>query len=381
MSNHAIGKVVHEAEAHRQHVRIKLPGKVIVRDGSGKTNEFDLGDISAGGFSISAAKSTNGFVLKPGQMYKGDLNLKYDTFSYTIAIGFQARAIRDGRIGCMFQDVGPRESDALRAIIGSFLAGDVLNLNDVLHIVQRDNTVAARKAASADSPAAVKLAATFGTIAVLLLGVLAFSYVFSQVYQLLFVSRATSAVVTTDTIMMRMPEDGSFQNFLKGGEPRLKKGQPMGTFTYVVNGFSSTAPAKTRQITIMSPCECDLLAVPMGDAGIFQKGDPLYQLRTFDSRRWISASITPDAARNLRPGDTVRVSVDALDFARWGRVTTLEASRLDNVQVADTAVRMTVMIDDGIPVEALGLPADVRKHPDIVTTVIKKIEQIKKIEA
>ena len=43
--------LAHEAEAHRQHVRIKLPGRVRLLDREGKAQEFDLIDISAGGMA------------------------------------------------------------------------------------------------------------------------------------------------------------------------------------------------------------------------------------------------------------------------------------------------------------------------------------------
>lgn len=364
------GKVVHEAEAHRQHVRIKLPGKLKLHDREGRPVEFELVDISAGGLALNTGSHT----LDPRKNYAGELVLKYDTFTYTVNVRFQPVNTRNGRTGCVFQDIGPREADALRAIVSSFLAGDVLALNDILHIVQRDNTAPARKSAATEMTTGVRAVAALGTVAVLLLGLFAFSYVFSQVYKLLFVTSSMSAVVTTDTVMVRMPEDGIFQSLVHTSQHRMKKGQPLGTFTEILPppppGVSVRKP---RQVTIMSPCNCDLMALPMGEAGVLQKGDALFQLRPFNARRWIAATLRPEAAHDLAPGDEVRVTVKALGLHRWGTVSRVESSRLDNVQVADSVVRITVNVTNGIPSEALGLPAEVTKHPLPVSLLMQTL--------
>lgn len=370
MPNTANGKVVHEAEAHRQHVRIKLPGRVKLQDRDGRGQEFDLIDISAGGMAIN----TGSHVLDMRKTHRAELVLKYDTFTYTVKISFQPMENVNGRTGCVFQDVGPREADALRAVISSFLAGDVLALNEMLHIVQRDNTAAARRNASSEMTTGVRAVAAFGTVAVLLLGLFAFSYVFTQVYKLLFVTQSMAAVVTADTITLRMPEDGIFQSLVRTSQHKLRKGQPLGTFTEILPppppGVSIRKP---RQVTIMSPCNCDLMNLPMGEAGVFQKGNALFQLRPFNSKRWVAVTLQPEAAHDLTPGDEVRISVKALNYHRWGTVARVEGSRLDNVSVADSVVRAVITIPDGIPVEALGLPADVVKHPVPVAAVMQSL--------
>ncbi|MES2918254.1 MAG: PilZ domain-containing protein [Pseudomonadota bacterium] len=370
MPNTASGKVVHETEAHRQHVRIKLPGRVRLADREGRPQDFDLVDISAGGMAIN----TGSQMLDPRRTYRAELVLRYDTFTYTVNVRFQPQSSQNGRTGCVFQDIGPRESDALRAIVSSFLAGDVLALNDMLHIVQRDNTAAPRKAGGGEMTTGVRAVAALGTVAVLLLGLFAFSYVFSQVYKLLFVTSSMSGVATADTIMVRMPEDGVFTSLVHSSQQRLRKGQPLGTFTEILPppppGVSVRRP---RQVTIMSPCNCDLMALPLGEAGVLQKGDSLFQLRPFNSRRWIAATFEPGAARHLAPGDEVRVAIRAMDLYRWGVVSRVESSRLDNIQVADSVVRVMVTVPEGIPSDALGLPAEIAEHPMPIALLMKSL--------
>ena len=69
----------------------------------------------------------------------------------------------------------------------------------------------------------------------------------------------------------------------------------------------------------------------------------------------------------------MRVTVKALGLHRWGTVSRVESSRLDNVQVADSVVRITVNVTNGIPSEALGLPAEVTKHPLPVSLLMQTL--------
>ncbi|MDF2447126.1 MAG: alg44 [Moraxellaceae bacterium] len=363
-------RIVHESEAHRQHVRIRLPGTVIVRDSrDDKVAEFELLDISVGGFSLKPC----GTDLAPGELLHGDLVLKYESFTYSIGIHFQAKVANEERIGCMFQDVGPTEGDALRAIIGSFLAGDVVQLNDMLQIMRRDNSANARKAGSTANPPVVKGVAIAGTIMVLTLGFLAFAYVFSQVYGVLFVNSAESAVVTTNVHYVRMPVDGTFQSLLRPGERKVRKGQPLGTYSEIlppmpVRGQDSSAP---RQMTFMSPCDCEVLGLPLGESGVLRKGDPVFQMRAPDSHRWVSALYTPKQALELLEGDDLRVVLPVQGLRYAGRVSVIDASRIENSQVADNFVRVDIEVEGELPVSALGHPAEVVRHPWLVMKLLR----------
>ena len=48
--------VVHESEAQRQHARVKLPAKIRFSGSNREVLEYNLLDISAGGFSFVAGK-------------------------------------------------------------------------------------------------------------------------------------------------------------------------------------------------------------------------------------------------------------------------------------------------------------------------------------
>lgn len=365
-------RIVHESEAHRQHVRIRLPGTVIVRDSNGdKVAEFELLDISVGGFSLKPCSME----LVIGQVQKGDLVLRYESFTYSIGISFQAKTANAERIGCMFQDVGPTEGDALRAIIGSFLAGDVLQLNDMLQVVRRDNSANARKSGAADNPPVVKGVAIAGTLMVFALGLLAFAYVFSQVYGVLFVTSAESAVVTTNVNVVRMPVDGSFQSLLKPGERKVKKGQPLGTYAELLPPLAtpgsvreSTAP---RQVTFLSPCDCEVLGLPLGESGMLRKGDPVFQMRAPDTQRWVSAVFSHQQSLELFDGDGVRVLLPTQDLHFNGRVRLIDASRPENSQLADNLVRVDIEVNGELPADSLGHPAEVVRHPWLVMQVLR----------
>lgn len=360
------GNIVHESEAHRQFVRVRLPGKVEVLHADGSASIFDVVDLSAGGVSLQQNESE----LAIGPLYEGKLHLQYDSFAYAINIRFQVKIAGDGRYGCVFQDIGPREGDAIRAIIGAYLAGEVVDINDMLHVVQRDNAANKRKTAGAEASVGVRAAAMIGTLSILLLGLLAFGYVASQVYQVLLVNSSASAMVTTNVEFLRMPVDGTFNSLLEPGQRHVRKGLPLGTYEEASAPVVGARPAPRRQVTLLSPCDCDVVGLPLGDVAVLRKGDPVVQLRRQDTKRWVAALFTVEQAQRLRVGDVVRVSFDNHDLATLGRISQIDAARLDNVQVADNFVRIAVEVNGQLPASALGQPGLVARHPALVMKLL-----------
>ena len=103
-------KIVHESEAQRQFVRVKLPASIqFAVDGNRKS--YRLHDVSAGGFSFDPS----GDKLPIGVTYSGHVLLNVDSVGFTIPVSFEAKTVdaESGRIGCVFQDLGAKEISAL----------------------------------------------------------------------------------------------------------------------------------------------------------------------------------------------------------------------------------------------------------------------------
>src|SRR5690606_29260199 len=122
LSNPLNLNVVHEAEAQRQHARVKLPGKIRFIGSNREVIEQRLYDISAGGFSFDRDRLT----LQVGNFYKGKLLFQLDSLTLSLEIEFQVKSLssENGRVGCEFHSLKPRDISTLRHLIGAHLSGE-----------------------------------------------------------------------------------------------------------------------------------------------------------------------------------------------------------------------------------------------------------------
>lgn len=129
--------VVHESEAQRQFARVKLPARIRYIGANREGVDARLLDLSAGGFAFTAS----GAPIQPGDLYKGKLLFQVDSISFSLEVEFQVRSVDPAsrRVGCEFQNLKPREVAALRYLITSYLAGEVIGVGDMLNTLQREN--------------------------------------------------------------------------------------------------------------------------------------------------------------------------------------------------------------------------------------------------
>lgn len=139
--------VVHESEAQRQFARVKLPARIRYIGANREGVDARLLDLSAGGFAFTAS----GAPIQPGDLYKGKLLFQVDSISFSLEVEFQVRSVDPAsrRVGCEFQNLKPREVAALRYLITSYLAGEVIGVGDMLNTLQRENFTKARSRAAA----------------------------------------------------------------------------------------------------------------------------------------------------------------------------------------------------------------------------------------
>ena len=132
MNSVANHNVVHESEAQRQHARVKLPGRLRFTNAKGERIDARLQDISAGGFSFSNDKTTH----KVGDFHRGQLQFQLDSLVLGLDVEFQVNSVQPEhhRVGCQFHGLGAREAAALRHLISAHLAGELVNVGEVLHL-------------------------------------------------------------------------------------------------------------------------------------------------------------------------------------------------------------------------------------------------------
>lgn len=270
--------VVHESEAQRQFARVKLPARIRYIGANREGVDARLLDLSAGGFAFTAS----GAPIQPGDLYKGKLLFQVDSISFSLEVEFQVRSVDPAsrRVGCEFQNLKPREVAALRYLITSYLAGEVIGVGDMLNTLQRENFTKARKQGGGNGGMGFfgRVRAVTLSTAIFVVGVGAFAFILNQMYNLYFVTHADSGVVSVPNQQITMPREGTVQSLL-GPNAEVAKGAPIATFSAnlldMLKGNLTEEQLNPGNIeklfghqmkgTLTSPCDCRVVQQLVAD--------------------------------------------------------------------------------------------------------------------
>jgi hypothetical protein len=138
-------QVVHEAEVHRQHIRLKIPISVEI-DGTA----FTVDDWSMGGFGIMSEMTSR----QPGERFAVKLMFPFEDFDVTLRLDCQMVYILEDntRFGCRFLGLSQGQLALFRYLVDAYLSGEIVSGGDILAIAGRDNTAASASAAPASIP-------------------------------------------------------------------------------------------------------------------------------------------------------------------------------------------------------------------------------------
>lgn len=356
-------KIVHESEAQRQFVRVKLPASIqFLADGNRKS--YRLHDVSAGGFSFDS----NGDKLPIGAAYSGHVLLNVDSVGFTIPVGFEVKSIdaESGRIGCVFQDLGAKEISALRQIITAFLGGELVSAGEMLSTLSRENFVRARGAGGGGGLSfGGKLRALIGTTIALAVGTVAFGFAVFKLYDLVFVTHATAAKVASTTYTITMPRDGTIFPTVKEGTS-VKKGQAIGQFQTalleVVEGVSGTFKLTPEQLgelvgeqlkgSVASPCDCTVQKLFITDGQYVLRNQSVLELVPVGATPYVLARFHYDQMKHLPIGREISMRINGAAKAVTGTISdlrilpaqTIDANGLNDLNGLNTNAAITDVI-------------------------------------
>ncbi|MGH8447159.1 MAG: PilZ domain-containing protein [Solimonas sp.] len=325
--------VVHEAEAQRQHPRVRIPGTLHIARNGGEQH-YALHDISAGGLSF-VTPDAGGFQV--GEVCRARLAFTVAPVAFVLPVLFQVRNVADGgrRVGVVFQDLGPREIALLRQLIGGTLAGELVGTGDILTALSRDNFTKARPAKDAGTGLGGKARARAltMTVAMFTIGVVAFFYAVGKVYAMAFVTRASAAKIAAPSFNVAMPRDGTFFSLVPA-DGIVKKGQPLGSFQAAMLDVVQTdlgslhlSPQQLSELmgeqlkgTLSSPCDCKVQQQFAFDGQYINRAQPLFELVPADAKPYVLARFRFDSIDKLPIGKTLAFSISGEDGERYGKV-------------------------------------------------------------
>lgn len=328
--------IVHESEAQRQHARVRLPATLKLKDSKDTIKVLEL---SASGLSLEKGNLT----LSAGKMESGLLQFNMDGLLIGLQVKLQVKNIdaANGRIGCVFQEIGQQEVNTLRQMITSYLAGELVTAGDIISILQRDNFTKGRKKGAGTGGEGFygKARALAGSTFVFALGLTAFSFVGSTLYNLYFVTKAKSAYVDVSSINVTMPREGTLQSLVPA-DGRVVKGAPIASFSSsmleVLKGHLDADAMQGEQIerligttlkgTLTSPCDCTVAQQLVADGQVATKGENVFLLVPVDQQPVIKARFEYSKFADLQPGKVVTLTIAGDATSQSGKIRSISIS-------------------------------------------------------
>jgi mannuronan synthase len=291
-------QIVHEAEVHRQHVRLKIPIGVEI-DGT----RYLVDDWSMGGFGVAGPITSR----QTGERFPVRLVFPFEDFELSLRLDAQMIYVDPDlpRFGCRFLALSQGQLSLFRYMVDAYLSGEIVTGADVLAVAGRDNTAEARVQAQVLRPFLEEEAtgrrwrrlAGLGLLAALGVGLAGFIALGLQ-ERVLTVSTDT-AVIEAPIFRVRAPTAGTVATV---AEPNaiVRPGDPVARVTPAAGG----AP-----VTLPSPCECALFDWTVEPGQFAQQGEPVATLVAVDRPLVVRAQVPWNKARRLTAGQVAEIIV------------------------------------------------------------------------
>ncbi|TRX75563.1 PilZ domain-containing protein [Pseudomonas mangiferae] len=359
--------VVHEAEAQRQHARVRIPAKVVYPGANREPIERTIRDLSAGGFSFDMGK----LEARVGEFHQGRLQFLLDGMELGVDVEFQVRAVdtANGRAGCQFHNLRPREIATLRYLISAHLSGEMVSVGDLLNTLQRENFTKPRKHAGGGMDAFGRFRAVGFSLGIFVVGVAAFAYILKSVYGLYFVTHAESAQVSVPGMQVTMPREGTVQSLVPMGGI-VEKGAPIASFSAtmleMLKGHLTEEqldPDNVEQLfgrqmkgTLTSPCTCKVSQQLVADGQFASKGAVIFDLVPQDVQPTVEARFAYTDFAQATPGTRVSFQVAGEDEPRYGKIA---STNLQNGGLSSD-IRVVIQPETALDNGLAGQPVEVR---------------------
>ncbi|WP_323775339.1 PilZ domain-containing protein [Alcanivorax sp.] len=364
---------VHESQEERQHVRVSLKGSLRLRMQSPVKGIFSLEDVSLGGLSFIAGQVS----LTPGTLCHGEIAFRLGRANLSMPVSFKVIYQQEGsqRVGGQYTVIDQQNTDLLRLLISNYLAGELTELDDVIDNMKRENYVATRKNKQQPETRTLwdRVRALFGSVLFFVAGLLAFLFVAWKLYQHAFLTRADDAWVSLPAKTVLMPENGYVQLLLPEGATRVEQGQPLLTVSsrlvarlnngVVLDGLDpkqvrALVDAAVFQVTLNSPCDCEIAELSVRDGEFVHKNSVLMKLVEPGGPASITALFDGSAdALNVGVGDAVTVRY--LDGVVEESATISQLVRDEESGL----LRMQIIGARELPSSAQNQPVSVTVHP------------------
>ncbi|HEY8190447.1 MAG TPA: PilZ domain-containing protein [Micavibrio sp.] len=351
MTQAVTSQIVHESETQRQHIRLPIPAKVVI-----KGREYDVCDLSPAGVGITGIVGD----YTRGQMIPIVLRLPFGTFSMDVNVNAEIQHYNGEQklLGGAFVNLTTDQLALLNHILKAFLAGDVVASGDLLNVASRDSLVKARKQTKSNGGAAPSfdIKRQIPGLAVMgILGLVAAYIIGGNMYESAFVLKSTDAYVSVALVNIDAPVSGSYKSLIAPGTALIENGQAIAEIS---------GPGGAMPITINSPCNCVISSMPGHDGDYVNRGAPLIALSPADSKPVVIATVEPVDAGRIRSDGKTKITIAGTQKDFSGHVTGMksglsQAGAVPQFGNVVNPVIVTITPDQPLPADLANIPARV----------------------
>lgn len=348
MSNQGMNEaaVVHEAEIHRQHVRLKIPIRAEIAG-----DWYQVDDWSLGGLGIDSEPPK----LREGEVFPVTLELPFEDFELTMHLEAELiyRLPDRPRFGCRFTGMTKGQISLFRQIVDRYLTGEIASPGDVLVALGRESFQPPRQPAQTGSAGKGRTLlgwAIMGLAGLALIGVLGWS-----AYQRFYRIHVTDARIEAPVYRLNAPVAGRLERF------------PIGEIVEVGTPIARVIGAvDLAEYELRSPCICTLGEWKVADGAGVGAGATVALLISAEEPLKVTAMLPLEQARELAPGLPVRIDLPGEAAPRTGQIERVELKApLDDLAGArgrvrgDGTVPVVIRPDEPLPFDMLGTPVSV----------------------
>lgn len=284
--------LVYDDGQQSRHPRYRIPATAEIEGWRYPVQEWSLdGFAVAGVHDVETLSGT----------FPARLWFRFDGFSTVVDVNVEVvrRDPEDDGITCRFSDLSNQKVAVLRAVVDSYLLGEFVSVDDLIHVVRRDaledhpdeHAGARGETDGTRIGALLRRWLGLGTLCVLL-GLLVALTTWTA-YRRLYVVDAASAVVAAPLVIIRAPQPSFFSAVGPADRTRVARGEPLALAALIGGGAT----------TIDSPCECTIVRRHALDGEFVSLGEPLMTLLPLGAKAHVSAKVPIEGAQRIAIGD------------------------------------------------------------------------------
>ena len=338
--------LVHEADAQRHHVRVKLPAKIEIKGMS-----YDMTDWSTGGAQVKLPAQDDSAVFADGKVHQARLTFDIDGFMIVVPMTVELRHVENksdgGFIGLRYIDMTKEQIVIMQHLVSGYVTGTLTSVDDIIHVMSRNNFTKARQVPKREEALTIgeKTSLLAKRIAVPLITMMLLVYVFVSVFEQKFMVSAEKAVITGSSMAV-IASAGGVVNFqdLNNGDT-VKKGDVLMT---VLSETGTTTG-------IDSPCDCIVEDRPVDAGTMIGKGSVVLRLIPLEAPLRIEAYVSYEEAIRLSKGQLALVHLPGADGNYSGTIASITIGT-----AAEARAKVTITPDRVLPSGLVGTPVSVK---------------------